>query len=165
MKRLNAVFTRLLDVLAVLAMVLIGLSTAVVFFSIVMRYLFNMPVWWVTESTAYALGFITLLGAAWLLKRGKHVRMDLVLEQLSHRVRGRVNVVTSILCALLCLIIAWRGLVVVWDYYQIDYIYGGALVIPVYLLEGVIPVGFFLLSIQFLRRANGYLGRLRAPSE
>ena len=91
--------------------------------------------------------------------------MDLVLEQLSHRVRDWINVVTSILCAVLCLIITWRGMVVVWDYYQIDYIYEGSLVIPVFLLEGVIPVGFFLLSIQFLRRANGYFGRLRTSSK
>ena len=165
MKRLNAVFTRILDVLAVLAMVLIGLSMAVVFFSIVMRYLFNSPVWWVIESTQYTLGFITLLGAAWVLKREGHVRMDLVLEQLSHRVRDRVNVVTSIFCALLCLIITWRGMSVVWDYYQIDYVYEGSLALPAFLLEGVVPVGFFLLSIQFLRRAFGFLGRLRAPSQ
>ncbi len=165
MKRLNAVVTRILDVLAWLAMTLIGLATIAVAVSIFTRYFLNKPIWWVPEATQYALGFITLLGAAWVLKREGHVRMDLVLEQLSHRVRDWINVVTSILCAVLCLIITWRGMVVVWDYYQIDYIYEGSLVIPVFLLEGVIPVGFFLLSIQFLRRANGYFGRLRTSSK
>jgi len=91
--------------------------------------------------------------------------MDLVLEQLSHRVRDRINVVTSIFCVLLCLIITWRGTVVVWDYYQINYMYEGSLTIPSFLLEGVVPVGFFLLSIQFLRRTLDFMGRLRAPSE
>jgi TRAP-type C4-dicarboxylate transport system permease small subunit len=127
-----------------------------------LRYFFNRPMFWVLESTQFALVFITFLGAAWVLKNDGHVRMDIVISRFSQRTQDRINIVTSILCAVACLVVTWYGVKVWWDYFQINYLYAGSLVIPAYYLEAVIPIGGFLLFIQFLRKAYGYLGKLKA---
>ncbi len=161
MKLLKATFDRIIDVLAVFARVLLVLVMLVVCADVVMRYFFNSPMSWVLESTQFALVFITFLGATWVLKNEGHVRMDIVINRFSQRTQNRINVVTSILCAAVCLVVTWYGVKVWWDYVQIDYLYPGSLVIPAYFLEAVIPIGGFLLFIQFLRRTYGYLGKLR----
>ena len=90
------------------------------------------------------------------------VTMDIAINRLSKRTQTCINVVTSILCAIICLVITWYGAIVWWDYFQIDYLYAGSLKIPAYLLEIVIPIGGFLLFIQFLRKAYNYLEKLKA---
>lgn len=161
MKLLNAILDGTIDVLAVFGRVLIVLVMLVVSADVVMRYFFNSPMFWVLESTQYALVFILFLSAAWVLRNEGHVKMDLIINRLNPRAQHRVNIITSILAAIVCLIITWYGAKMAWTFIQIDYLYPGSLVIPAYLLVAVIPIGSFLLFIQFLRRAYGYLEKLR----
>ncbi len=167
MKWLNAVFTRLLKYLAVFAAFLIIFSMVVVASNVFMRHAFDNSIWWVNGLVQYFLGFIPFLAAAWVLQKERHVKMDLVLSRLSQRAQDWATMVTSLLCVLVCLLITWQGVVVVLDYYQIDYVrdFGISLQLPIYILDGIVPVGFSLLAIQFLRRANGCLGRLRTSSK
>jgi len=162
MRQLRTIFDRTIDSLAVFTQVLLILIMLVVCADVFLRYFFNSPIFWVLESTQFALVFITFLGATWVLKNDGHVRMDIVIKRFSQRTQDRVNIVTSVLCAILCLVVTWYGAIVWWDYFQIDYLYPGSLKIPAHLLESVIPIGGFLLFIQFLRKAYGYLEKLKA---
>ena len=157
MKLLRVILDRTIDSLAVFARVLVVLVMLVVCADVFLRYFFNSPMFWVLESTQFALVFITFLGAAWVLKNDGHVRMDIMINRLSQRTRDRINIVTSILCAVACLVVTWYGVKVWWDYYQINYIYAGSLKIPAYFLVAVIPIGSLLLFIQFLRKAYSHL--------
>jgi len=129
-----------------------GMMLAVVA-KVAMRYFFNSPIVWVIDITEYAMLFITFLGTAWLLKREGHVIMDLLLDRLNHKNRHIVIVITSVFAATTCFIITWYGVVVGLDWYSINYFYQGALDIPAFYLEAVIPTGMLLVAIQFLRRA------------
>ena len=161
MRQLRIILDRTIDSLAVFTQALVILIMLVVCADVFLRYFFNSPMFWVLESTQFALVFITFLGAAWVLKIDGHVRMDIVINRFSQRTQTRVNIVTSILCAIICLVVTWYGAVVWWDYLQIDFIYPGSLKIPAYLLEFVIPMGGLILSIQFLRKTYNYIERLK----
>ena len=163
MKLLRAILDRTIDSLSVFTKVLVILVMLVVCADVFLRYFFNSPMFWVLESTQFSLVFITFLAAAWVLKNDGHVRMDIVINRFSQRTQDRINIATSILCALACLVVTFYGVKVWWDYFQINYRYAGSLVIPAYLLEFVIPIGGFLLFIEFLRKAYGYIGKLKAP--
>ena len=163
MKLLRVILDRTIDSLAVFTQVLVVLVMLVVCADVFLRYFFNSPVFWVLESTQFALVFITFLGTAWVLKNDGHVRMDIMLNRLSQRTQDRINIVTSILCAVACLVVTWYGVKVWWDYYQINYIYAGSLKIPAYFLVAVIPIGSLLLFIQFLRKAYGHPEKVKAP--
>lgn len=164
MKQLRAIFDGLIGLLALLAMMLITLVMLVVSADVVMRYFFNRPMAWVLESTQYALMFITFLGTAWVLKEDGHVNVDLVINLLGQKSQSWLNVITSVLAAMVCLVVTWYGVKVEWDYFQIKYFYEGTIRIPGYLLIAIIPIAGFLLFIQFLRRASGYTRKLRAPT-
>lgn len=89
-----------------LAALLILPGIAFTLYEVVMRYLFNAPTIWVNETVQILFGFYFLLGGAYTLLHGGHVRVDLIVHVLSPRAVRKVNVfglIVSIfyLCALL----------------------------------------------------------------
>ena len=97
---------------------------------------------------------MTFLGTAWLLANDGHVEMDIVINALRPRTQRSLRVATSVLSAVVCLVLTWSGTEVSLDYLQRDLHRPTPMAPPYFPLFAVIPVGFFLLSIQFLRRAH-----------
>lgn len=163
MKRIYAIFDRINSFFAVLAMLLIVFVMLVVSLQVIMRHFFNSPIAWVLEGTQFCLVFITYLGAAWVLTKEGHVRIEIVVRRFSYRTQTMVNAVVSIVCALACLVVTIFGIIVALDYAKIDYIYPGSLEIPAWPLEAVVPLGFFMLFLGFVFRTiesfKAYVGK------
>ncbi len=129
---------------------------------VVMRYFFNNPTGWVLQFSEYILLYIPFLAAAYVLKEESHIKIDIVLNRLSEKAQTLMNVVTSTLGFFILAVLTYYGALITFDYYQrkvptIEY-----LKIPEYLVIIVIPIGCFLFSIQFIRRAHKYYRILRA---
>ncbi len=162
--KVTAIFDRTISLLAFLAAILLILIMLSVSAEVFMRQSLARPLVGVLEITEISLLFITFLGAAWLLKRDGHVKMDLVINRLGPRTQVVVNIIMSILAAITCLVIVWYSAEVTWDHFQRGLIRPGFLEVPnVYVLP-VIPLGIFLLFVQFLRRIYGYLRSWKALS-
>ena len=157
LKKATNIFDRIIDVLALLAVVLLAFIMVSVLYEVVTRYFLGQTSSWVFEFTAYSLAFITFLGTTWLLRREGHVKVDLVLSRLNPRTQAMVNIVTSILCAIVWLAVTWYSLKTTLHSYQIGYLEATELQAPKWILLSVIPIGSFLLFIQCLRRAFQYL--------
>ncbi len=156
------IFDRVVDSLAVLAIVLLVFATLSVNLDVVMRYFMNRPLIWVGDATEYVLVFITFLGAAWLLKRKGHTSIDVVVTRLNPRNQALINTATSIVGAIVCLAITWYSAETTWDHFQRGIIFTKAIELPKAPLLSVIVLGSFLLFIQFLRDAHRYLMSWRA---
>jgi TRAP-type mannitol/chloroaromatic compound transport system permease small subunit len=65
-----------------------------------MRYVLDRPTVWALETTVMSYGALFMLGAAYALLKGAHVRTDLLWEKFSDRTKG---VIDSIAYALLFL--------------------------------------------------------------
>jgi len=154
----TAIFDRTIGLLSLFAGILIIYIMLSVTAEVATRYFLGGMMGWVIEVSEYSLLFITFLATAWVLKREGHVKMDLVLRRLNPRTQSLLNIITSIIGALICLIVAWYGVKVTWNSYQIGYVMAKPLRPPQFLILFIIPVGSFLLFIQFLRRTYGYLG-------
>jgi len=164
LKKVMAIFDRTSNFLAFLAGVLLYFVLFGVLLTITLR-LFGSSLVWMFESTEFALLWITFLGTAWVLKIGGHVKMELLLTRVNPRPRALLNTITSVIAAIICLVVAWYGATVSWEYYQIGYrtyTEWRPFVAPVLV---IIPVGFFFLFIQFLITAYGYLGEWRASAD
>ena len=72
-----------------------------------------------------------------------------------------LDAITSTVGAMICLIVAWYGAEVVWDHFERCVPSIEMLGIPRYLILGIIPVGSFLLLLQFLRNIHKNLGKWR----
>jgi TRAP-type C4-dicarboxylate transport system permease small subunit len=139
--------------------VMAGIGAAMMIFmmlaiscSVIMRYLFNRPVAWIVEISSYLMLYITFLGTAWLLRREGHVEIDLFTSHLSQKQRAVLRSVTSVGGAIVGLILAWKGALITIDYFRRGVIAMDILNTPQYLLMAIIPVGGFLLMIEFILR-------------
>jgi TRAP-type C4-dicarboxylate transport system permease small subunit len=153
LSRFWAFFDYLLGIMAAFGMVILTAMMLVVCWEVITRYFLGRGTVWVLEFSEYALLYITFLGGAWLLKREGHIEMDLIIIRLSRKTQAIVKGVVSILAAILCSVFAWFGSVVALDHLSRGILQPTLVAPPDFPLFAVIPVGFFLLFIQFLRRA------------
>ena len=128
-----------------------------------MRYFIGQTPLWTFETTEYTLLFITFLATAWLLKEEGHVKMDLLLNQFSRKNQAIISTFTSSIGTVMFLIITWYSSKVVWEVTQTHYYLPSILEVPATPIYIIIPIGSFLLFIQFLRRTCGYIMDWKAP--
>lgn len=149
-------------VLACIILVLVWLS---VNYQVVVRYFLLGSATWVIESVTYALLFITFLASAWVLKRDKHAKMDMVVNMLKPGGQVLLNTVTYILATILWLVIAVYSGYLTWTLIQ-DGVRLSTLLEPLkWPLVAVIPVGSFLLATQCLMRVIGHIRSWRVLRE
>lgn len=148
----------IIDLSNIVAIILSFFAMFATSYEVVMRYFLNRPTAWVTETTSYSLLFITFLAAPWLLKKNAHVKVDILLDRLNPRTQVVFNVISSILGAATCLTLFWYGTRVSWNVFTRGYYQYSVLNIPYVYIISVVPVGSFLLFIQFLRITYGHLG-------
>ena len=127
--------------------VAMALLTAVI---VVLRYGFDIGSILAQESVTYMHGALFLLGAAYALKTGAHVRVDIFYRDFSARTRAWVNSVGGIVFLLpLCAFIIASSLDYVaesWSMRETSPEPGG---IPaVYLLKTLIPLAAATLALQ-----------------
>ena len=165
LRKATNIFDGTVNLLALLAAVILVLVMLAVVYAVFMRYFLNRPTAWVQESVEFSLVFITFLGTTWLLKRGGHVTMDIVLKRLTPGAQTVVNIITSILGAITFLVVAGYGVEATWETFVAGASRTTVLQIPTFLILWIIPVGSFLLFIQFLRMTYGYLRELRVAPD
>ena len=160
--KLHTFFDTVVGGAAFIAGIILGLVTGLVCVDVVMRYFFNKPIQGALESSEYGLLFLTLLAAAWLLKKNKHVRMELLIHKLKPITQAYINGVTSIICVWICGTITYYGMLVVIDRFETGHRLATTLEPLSYPLMSVIPICFFLLVIQFILSAYGYFVEAKA---
>ena len=155
--KFNAIFDRSLDFLAWLAIILLVFITLAIGVGVLIRWLSGHSMLWVTEISEHALVYITFLATAWVLKREGHINLETVLERLKPRTQALLNIITSLMGAIMSLAIARYGVQAAWEFYELAHYLATPLRPPTFLLVAVIPLGGVLLFIQFLRRTCHYL--------
>ena len=154
----SSIFDRIIDYLAIVAIVLMAFAWLLVCVEVFIRYFLDRSIVWSAELTGYILVHITFLSTTWLLKREGHVNVDIVLNQLNPQNRAFLNMSTSFLCVILCLAITWFTAEALWlSAQQGLHMVEHFLMPPKWAVHAVIPVGSLLLMVQFIRRGNGYL--------
>jgi len=88
-------FGRVVDALGRVVATFFLISTAIVLYEIVSRYVFHAPTRWAHETTTFlcAVGF--LFGGLYALAHDKHIRVVLIYEAVSEAVRRWFDVVIS----------------------------------------------------------------------
>jgi TRAP-type mannitol/chloroaromatic compound transport system permease small subunit len=74
---------------ALLVIPLVAANTVEVF----MRYVLGKPTIWALETTVMSYGGLFMLGAAFALQKGAHVRTDMFWEKFSDRTKGLIDAI------------------------------------------------------------------------
>lgn len=156
-RKITAIYDQIVNYLGYFSGVLLALITLSVTVDVIIRKLLNKPILGVVELCEHALVFITFLGASWVLRQEGHVRLDLVLGLLNPKFRAILNTVTSLIGAMLCMFIFYRGGLTVWDLWQRDIDTTKFLELPMAPLYTVICIGALMLSLQFLKKAHAHI--------
>jgi TRAP-type C4-dicarboxylate transport system permease small subunit len=147
-----SLFDRFLDVSPVISGIIIVLIMLAVCANVIMRYFLNRPIVGIDEISEYLLLFITFIGSAWLLREEGHVGVDILLIRLSNKSNAFLGIFSSLIGIFICLILIWFGSKVVWINFQRGSYFPSLLEIPKAPVLAIIPLGSFLLLLQFLRR-------------
>jgi TRAP-type C4-dicarboxylate transport system permease small subunit len=152
MIRLSAIFGRLLETFAIIAALTLLAMVIVVSGDIVLRNLTRTGFAWANEVTEYALYVMTLLTAPWLLRRGQHVRLDLVLTFVPSRLAFVMEALADVLGFLVCLTMMRYGLKMAIESAVLGSITIKTLVFPEWWLLAPLPVCFALIAAEFVFR-------------
>src|SRR5476651_664808 len=102
--RIDRLTTAVGRAVAWLALVVVLLQFALV----VARYLFGLGSIWLTETVIYAHATLFMLAAAWTLKAGGHVRVDVFYAEASARTRAKIDLAGALLLLLpFALVLVW----------------------------------------------------------
>jgi C4-dicarboxylate transporter DctQ subunit len=161
---LSRLLDRILTGMAVLASLLLLFMTFSISYSIFTRALsFQSPVWTV-QFNEYSLLWMTFLGSAWVLRRRKHVAVDIITARLGPSGRRNADVVHSLLGTGLCGVLCWYSSLMTLNLFQRGVTDVQAVDIPKYLVLMVIPIGFLVLTAQFFRNLVASLRRTKGDT-
>ena len=83
---------------------------AVVFYSVVMRYIFNSPPTWAFEISLFLFGISITMGGVYCQLRKKHVEVDILKRLISPKWQAVIRVFSLVAAVFVCSIIFWYGL-------------------------------------------------------
>lgn len=137
--------------------------TLVVTYEVVMRDFFNHPSNWGYDVCWMIFGLQFMIGGAYTLLHKGHVRIDIVYNILSPRAQQIFDSVVYVVFFLFVLIIfTWAGIKFAADaWISGEYLSTSTWKFPSSAIKTVIPVGYFLLSLQSLAELIRSLSRLR----
>ena len=161
MKRFDAFFDKILNLMAIAAGGLLAFSLISVSVAVASRYFFNYPIGWVIEISSYILLYVTFLAAAWVLREGGHVTIDVVINRLQSKTQSLINFITSIINAAVCVILTYSAGKVTLDLYKTNYFTPTELELPKWIINIIIVVGSLSLFIQFIRSGIGYMDEFK----
>ncbi len=130
------------------AMYLIFVIGGILLASTVSRLVLGVPINWALEMSQFLLSAYYLLGGAYTLQLGAHVRMDLFYDRLSARKRAITDAVTILFVIFYLVVLFWGGVssteyAIV--YQQQNYSSWAPLLWPV---KVVMTIGVFLMLLQ-----------------
>ena len=165
MLKASAAYERLLNGLAAMAALVLLSAVLLVTADILLRNLTRSGFPWANEVSEYALFGITVLTAPWLLRRGQHVRLDLLLVALPARLAWAMEAVADLIGLATCVVLIRYSLIMTWDSFRLGSITIKNLVFPEWWVLVPLPVCFMLLAVEFVfrfhRLLTGEKGRRR----
>lgn len=153
----KGILDRVIDFMAFIAGFLLAGAVLIVSLEICMRYFFRRPQIWTVEVCEYILFILAFLGAPWLLKKGGHVSVDIVVERLNAKARRYLNLVSCGIGVCISALITWVSALAAWGSYQGGVVVTKTLTIPKHYFLLFITLGYFFLILEFARQFYNHL--------
>jgi TRAP-type C4-dicarboxylate transport system permease small subunit len=169
MEKLEAAYGRLLEAFALAACALVLGMTVMICADVLLRNVRLVPgvagLAWSNEISEAMLYLVTLLTAPWLLHRGQHIRVDVVLRAVPKGAGWIFEWIVDALGLACCLIIAFYSARAALASYNAGSVSIKTLVTPEWWLLSALPVAFVALSLEMLFRMRRLARGPRGPRD
>ncbi len=169
MERLESAYGRLLEILALAACALILGMMLMICADVLLRNVRVVPgmvgIEWANEVSEAMLSRVALLTAPGLMRRGQHIRVDVLLRAVPPRLGWGLEWLVDLLAMACCAIIAWYGVRAALGSWQAGSLSIKTLVTPEWWLLSVLPVAFLALTVEMLFRMRRLWLAPRAPRD
>jgi TRAP-type mannitol/chloroaromatic compound transport system permease small subunit len=132
------------------AMAIFFVMAAIMLWSTISRAVFGVPVNWALEMTQFLLSAYYLLGGAYSLQHGSHVRMDLFYARLPPKGQAVLDAFTILFVIFFVVVLLWGAISstqYAFQYNQKNYSAWGPVLWPVKL---AMAIGIFLMLLQLI---------------
>lgn len=167
MEALSRLYGKLLDGLALVACLLLALMMGMICADVLLRNVALVPglrgLAWSNEVSESMLYLITLLAAPWLLRQGRHIRVDILLVAMPKRLAWYVEWVVDTLTLAACLVMAWYGWAATVASRAAASMSIKTLVTPEWWSLAPLPAAFLLVAIEVLWRMRRLHAGQRGP--
>ena len=120
---------------------------------------------WSNETSETGLYLLTMLAAPWLLREGRHIRVDILLRVLPRPVGWTCEWLSDAIAFACCLCVVFYGARATWESYSQGSITIKTLVLPEWWTLAPLPAAFALLAVEVLLRMRRLWLGDRAPRE
>jgi TRAP-type C4-dicarboxylate transport system permease small subunit len=150
--RLESWFTAFNTFVAALVAMSIGAFALLIPFDLVLRKLKwgNLP--WLGEGIEYALYLGVFLSAAWVLQKGAHVRVDIIVAALPKHMAMRLEKALDLFGAILCAVLCYYGITAAIIEYVDRTLPDKDLRIDNWYMMAAFALSFAMLAVEFLFR-------------
>lgn len=163
MRSLARFYDRITDACGAAAAMLVLAVTALIVIDVILRNVARAPLGYSVELSEYTMLFITTLTAPWLLKRGEHVRIDLLLQRLPPAIGWLCEIVCDLVGLALSVLLTYYGVRVAIASFDSGTKLVKQFTIPEWWMLLPLPLMFALLVIGFLLRLQACASGPRRP--
>jgi len=169
LERLSLAWGKVLEAFALAACALLGAMTLMICADVLLRNVALIPgvqgLPWSNELSETTLYVVTMLAAPWLLREGRHIRVDIVLRALPARAGWACEWLCDAIALACCVCVAIYATRAAWESFSQGSISIKTLVLPEWWTLAPLPVAFLLLSVELLFRMRRLWLGPRTPRE
>lgn len=119
-----------------------------IYYEIISRYFFSKPTLWASELTIYFCAILYIIGAAWTLRVGRHVKIDMIYAKLSKRGQNILDIITFPFFCLYIASMTWVGYKFALESILIQESSGTPWDPPIYPIKIIFVIGTAMLLAQ-----------------
>lgn len=119
-------------------------------YEVIMRGIFKSPTIWVMDTAIYLFIWTMLVGSAYTLMLGKHVRIDLLFDRFPKKLQNVLDVITGAMAGWFCLIVTSQAWSMIRTSIRLNKLTDNMMHIPVWWIQLPLLIGFAMLAFQFV---------------
>jgi len=135
----------------------------IVIWGVMLTYVFGKSDIFSVEISEYLLVLLCFFSIAYVQKENRHVTVDIFTEKLSDRKRWKLEIFTSLLCLIFCIVVGWEAANVTIMNYQRNFYSTSLIRFPMWVPYLIISYGFVMLTLQFLVNIYNLIVKLTIP--
>jgi len=140
--------------------IIISVMMFVIVYDVVMRFIFNSPTGWALEIAEYMLATVIFFSLSYVLSRGMHIHVDLIVSRLSRTKQAILGLIVSFIALIFFSLLTWESSIAAWEAYQLKFFSAGSPPLPLFPVRTVVPLGCFLLSLRLIIEIGYHLRSL-----